>query len=113
MLPVVGVLTIVAFIMVERRADEPIIPLRLFGNCTISLVTAISLLAGIGDARHVLLLRALYADDHRPVAGGSRLPVPARVGDLAGDLDARRPDHRGDRPLQMAAGRSDGASAPC
>lgn len=45
-LPVIGVLTLVGFVMVERRAEEPIVPLRLFGNHTISLVTGVSLIAG-------------------------------------------------------------------
>jgi predicted MFS family arabinose efflux permease len=46
-LPVVAVALIAAFIMVERRAEEPIIPLRLFANRTISLVTVISVLGGM------------------------------------------------------------------
>jgi EmrB/QacA subfamily drug resistance transporter len=47
-LPVLGAAAIAAFIVIERRAAEPIIPLRLFANRTISLVTAISVLLGIG-----------------------------------------------------------------
>ena len=39
------------FIIVERRAAEPIIPLRLFRNHTITLVTVVSLIAGMCDAR--------------------------------------------------------------
>jgi EmrB/QacA subfamily drug resistance transporter len=46
-LPVIGIAAIVAFIMVERRAEEPIVPLRLFGNHTISLVTIVSTVAGV------------------------------------------------------------------
>lgn len=46
-LPVIGVGAAIWFIMVERRAEEPIVPLRLFKNHTISIVTAVSLLAGI------------------------------------------------------------------
>lgn len=45
-LPIAAVVAIVAFIFTERRAAEPIIPLRLFANRTITLVTVISLLAG-------------------------------------------------------------------
>jgi len=45
-LPVVGVVSLIWFVMVERRAAEPIIPLRLFANHTITLVTIISVIAG-------------------------------------------------------------------
>lgn len=45
-LPVIGVGAALWFIMVERRAEEPIVPLRLFGNHTISIVTIVSLIAG-------------------------------------------------------------------
>ena len=47
-LPVLGIAAGIAFVMVENRAAEPIVPLRLFRNSTISLVTGISLLAGAG-----------------------------------------------------------------
>lgn len=46
-LPVIGVGAAIWFVMVERSAAEPIIPLRLFRNHTISVVTASSLVAGI------------------------------------------------------------------
>jgi len=46
-LPVIGVGAAVWFVLVERSAAEPIIPLRLFRNHTISVVTASSLVAGI------------------------------------------------------------------
>lgn len=45
-LPVIGVGAAIWFIMVERSAEEPIVPLRLFRNHTISIVTIVSLLAG-------------------------------------------------------------------
>lgn len=45
-LPVIGVGAAIWFIMAERRAKEPIVPLRLFGNHTISIVTIVSLIAG-------------------------------------------------------------------
>jgi EmrB/QacA subfamily drug resistance transporter len=45
-LPVIGVGAAIWFIMVERSAEEPIIPLRLFRNHTISIVTIVSLIAG-------------------------------------------------------------------
>jgi EmrB/QacA subfamily drug resistance transporter len=45
-LPVVGVAAAIWFVVTERRAEEPIVPLRLFGNHTISIVTIVSLIAG-------------------------------------------------------------------
>lgn len=47
LLPAVGIVALVAFILIERRAAEPIVPLRLFGNRTISMVTAASVLGGM------------------------------------------------------------------
>ena len=43
----IGVAALIAFVMVERRAEEPIIPLRLFRNHTITVVSLVSLIAGI------------------------------------------------------------------
>ncbi|HVX73975.1 MAG TPA: MDR family MFS transporter [Devosia sp.] len=47
LLPVIGAVAIVAFVLVERRAAEPIIPLRLFANRTITMVTIVSVLGGM------------------------------------------------------------------
>jgi EmrB/QacA subfamily drug resistance transporter len=46
-LPVIGIAAAIWFVLVENRAAEPIIPLRLFKNHTISLVTGVSLVAGV------------------------------------------------------------------
>jgi len=46
-LPVIGIAAGIGFVLVENRAAEPIIPLRLFRNHTISIVTAVSLVAGV------------------------------------------------------------------
>lgn len=45
-LPVIGILSAIGFVMVERRAAEPVVPLHLFANHTISLVSGVSLIAG-------------------------------------------------------------------
>jgi EmrB/QacA subfamily drug resistance transporter len=47
LLPAIGVVSLIAFVVVERRAAEPIIPLRLFANRTISMVSIVSLLSGM------------------------------------------------------------------
>jgi EmrB/QacA subfamily drug resistance transporter len=45
-LPVIGIAAGIAFVRVENRSVEPIIPLRLFKNHTISIVSGVSVLAG-------------------------------------------------------------------
>lgn len=47
LLPVVGVVAVIGFIAVERRVDEPIVPLHLFRNPTISMIAAMTLIAGM------------------------------------------------------------------
>jgi EmrB/QacA subfamily drug resistance transporter len=46
-LPVLGALGIAAFIAVERRAEEPVVPLSLFANRTISISIVLQVLAGM------------------------------------------------------------------
>ena len=72
--PVAAALAIIAFIIIERRAVEPIIPLHLFRNSTVSLVTIISLLAGAGTLGQFFYF-ALYV---QTITGLS----PAQVGFL-------------------------------
>ncbi|MEU6704681.1 MFS transporter [Streptomyces wuyuanensis] len=45
-LAVLGVLLLVAFVRAERRAAEPVLPLKLFRNRTFALVSAISFIVG-------------------------------------------------------------------
>lgn len=47
LLPVIGVGTLLAFIRVEAKAEEPIVPLRLFKIRTVSIITGVSVLAGM------------------------------------------------------------------
>lgn len=54
----VGLLCTLAFIAVERRVEEPIVPLSMFANPTVSLLLVISLIAGgfgIGMANYLAL----------------------------------------------------------
>ena len=44
---VIGTLCVVAWVLVERRAPEPIVPLTLFRNPTFSLMLVISLMSGV------------------------------------------------------------------
>jgi EmrB/QacA subfamily drug resistance transporter len=45
-LPITAIVAIVVFVSVERRAAEPILPLRLFANRTVTLTVVFSVLAG-------------------------------------------------------------------
>ena len=45
-LPLLALAAITLFIIVERRAEEPIVPLRLFAISTVSIVSGVSLVAG-------------------------------------------------------------------
>ena len=45
-LPALALAAIASFIMVERRAEEPIVPLRLFGISTVRIVSGVSLVSG-------------------------------------------------------------------
>ncbi|WP_217578028.1 MDR family MFS transporter [Mesorhizobium sp. GbtcB19] len=45
-LPLLALVAITLFIVVERRAEEPIVPLRLFAISTVSIVSGVSLVAG-------------------------------------------------------------------
>ncbi|WP_236245237.1 MFS transporter [Streptomyces sp. CC210A] len=45
-LAVLGAVLLAAFVLVERRAAEPVLPLKLFGNRTFTLVSAISFVIG-------------------------------------------------------------------
>ena len=47
LLPIVGIAAIAFFIYVERRAEEPILPLHLFRNPTIAMMAAITFIAGM------------------------------------------------------------------
>lgn len=52
-LPIIGLevlaaIGLVAFLVIEQRAPEPIIPLRLFGNLNFTLATALGFVAGFG-----------------------------------------------------------------
>jgi EmrB/QacA subfamily drug resistance transporter len=46
-LPVLGLAALAAFVVVERRAEEPIIPLRLLANSTIALSIAATIVGGV------------------------------------------------------------------
>jgi EmrB/QacA subfamily drug resistance transporter len=78
-----GVVLLVAFVLVERRAAEPIVPLRLFGNRVFSVTSAVGFLVGAGLFGAVTFL-PLYLQNvrgHGPTASGL-LMTPMMAGML-------------------------------
>ncbi|WP_404404278.1 MDR family MFS transporter [Pelagibacterium halotolerans] len=86
-LPVLVVLSATGFVLVERRAVEPIIPLRLFADSTISLTLIISVLAGVttlGMLNYFALF--LQTVTGLPPALAGLLFLPASVGSLVASI---------------------------
>jgi EmrB/QacA subfamily drug resistance transporter len=71
----------VLFVLVEQRAKEPIIPLRLFANRTVTLSTLASLFVGIGLFGGTVFLAQYFqiARGHGPTASGL-LSLPLVLG---------------------------------
>jgi MFS family permease len=94
-LPALIVIALAAFVWVEQRAVEPILPLHLLGNSTISLTLAMSILMGIATLG-MLNYFALFLQTVTglPPALAGLLFLPASVGSLiasigSGNLIAR------------------------
>ena len=99
-----AILLAAAFLLVEPRAAEPIIPLRLFRNPVFSVGNAFAFLAGVVMFGTIIFL-PLYL---QAVMGFS--PTRSGPGHAADDrrpllvLDHLRPAHHQDRPLQDLPG---------
>jgi EmrB/QacA subfamily drug resistance transporter len=108
----VGVVALVAFVLVERRSQHPLVPPELFRNATFSATNAVTLLiyAALGVVFLLLVLQLQTVAGFSPLAAGiSLLPVTvimlafsARAGILAGRIGPRLPLTIG--PLISAAG---------
>jgi EmrB/QacA subfamily drug resistance transporter len=78
-----GVLLLVAFVAVERRAEEPILPLRLFANRVVSVASAVGFVVGLALFGSVTFL-PLYLQvvkGHTPTVSGL-LMTPMMAGVL-------------------------------
>src|SRR5438105_5012 len=78
----VAVLPLVAFVLVERRASEPVLPLRLFANRTFSITSAVGLIVGFalfGSVTYLPLYLQVVNGVRPPAAGVQVLPSSARV----------------------------------
>ncbi|KKB11251.1 hypothetical protein VE25_13050 [Devosia geojensis] len=83
LLPAVVVAALVGFVVVERRADEPMVPLHLFSNRSISLALAISVVSGVATLG-MLNYFALFLQTVTglPPALAGLLFLPSSVGSL-------------------------------
>jgi EmrB/QacA subfamily drug resistance transporter len=109
---VVGVLAFAAFILVELRTRQPMLPLGLFRNAQFSgaNATTFAVYAGLGGAMFLIVLQLQHSLGYSAVeAGASLVPVTvlmlllsARFGALSQRIGARLPMTVG--PLGVAAG---------
>ena len=86
-LPVVIVVALIAFVLVERRASEPMVPLHLLGNSTIALALLISVIAGVASLG-MLNYFALFLQTVTglPPALAGLLFLPSSVGSLVASV---------------------------
>lgn len=108
----VGVASLVAFVLVERRSRHPLVPPALFANPVFSAANAATMLiyGALGVVFLLLVLQLQTVAGFSPVAAGTALlPVTvvmllfsARAGALAGRIGPRLPMTVG--PLVSAAG---------
>jgi EmrB/QacA subfamily drug resistance transporter len=111
-LGVVGLLAAVAFVVVEHREREPMLPLTCFADRVFSAANAMTLLvyAALGAIMFFLVIQLQTVGGYGPLAAGiSTLPVTlcmvllaARAGDLGTRIGPRIPMTVG--PMVMAGG---------
>jgi EmrB/QacA subfamily drug resistance transporter len=80
MLALIGlaVITLAGFIMVERRAREPVLPLRLFANRTFTLTSAVGLIVGFalfGSVTYLPLFLQVVKGESPTASGMQMLPM--------------------------------------
>ena len=73
-----GAAAAVAFVLVERRATAPVLPLRLFRDRTFAVSTVLSVLAGFAFLGSVNYIAVFLQADAGPAEGGLRL-VPMTI----------------------------------
>ncbi|THD59802.1 MAG: DHA2 family efflux MFS transporter permease subunit [Phenylobacterium sp.] len=90
-----GVAALAAFLVIERRAENPMMPLKLFKSATFSGVNALTLAlyAALGGALFLLPFELIRAHGYPPsMAGAALLPLSIGLGvlsPLAGRLASR------------------------
>ena len=111
-LGVAGVLLIVVFVLVERRAAEPVLPLHLFKLRTFSVTSVVGFIVGFAMFGAITYLPAFFqvVRGISPTISGVYL-LPLMAGLLAG-LDRLRADHLQDRQVPVLPDRRHRADDP-
>ncbi|MEU4253408.1 MFS transporter [Amycolatopsis sp. NPDC026612] len=103
-----GTAAAAAFLYVERRAEAPVLPLRLFRDRTFTVAVLLSVLAGFAFLGSVNYIAALLQADAGPAEGGLRLlPMTLAVSlssVVASKVIARTGAYRWAPRLSMALG---------
>ena len=92
----------VAFVAVERRAEEPLLPLHLFKNPTFAIATLIGLVLGMGIFAALTFLPTFLQMSTGAGVTESGFLHAADDGRGHGDVDRVRDRDHQDRPLQAA-----------
>ena len=111
-LGVAGVLLIGVFVLVERRAAEPVLPLHLFKLRTFSVTSLVGFIVGFAMFGAITYLPAFFqvVRGISPTISGV---VPAPADDRAAlGLDRIRPDHLEDRQVPVLPDRRHRAGDP-
>lgn len=87
LLPVIAIAAIVGFVLVEKRAVEPIVPLHILSNRTIALALVISVISGVATLG-MLNYFALFLQTVTglPPAYAGLLFLPSSVGSLVASI---------------------------
>jgi EmrB/QacA subfamily drug resistance transporter len=105
---VLGAASAVAFVIVEKNVQAPVLPLRLFRDRTFSVSVVLSVLAGFAFLGSINYIAAFLQADAGPAEGGLRLlPMTIAVAvssAVAGRIIARTGAYRWAPRLSMALG---------
>ncbi len=96
-----GAVLIVAFVLAERHAAEPILPLHLFRTRVFSVTSLVGFIVGFGMFGAIAFLPAFFQvvrGISPTISGVYLLPTDGRA---AARLDHLRPGHRAHRPVPL------------
>ena len=77
----VSIVSAVAFVLIERREEQPIVPLSLFGNVTFTVSVIVSFLAAVGMFGSILFVPLVYQGVlHLSATSSGQLLTPMMFG---------------------------------
>ncbi len=97
-LGVAGVVLVGVFVLVERRAAEPVLPLHLFRIRTFSVASVVGFIVGFAMFGAITYLPLFFQVVQGDLADALGAAPAAADGRAARRLDRLRPDHLADRP---------------